>query len=156
MLERLDTEIKVMHVCMYVSFLQVWFQRTFSTKQKRPWEKWNSLQREHQHFSVNRWRYGTSSLLFLQEVQQKSNELLHFWKRMFDTSVSITTFEVFVSSSSLPVVVYSDHNPLVFIHKLKAKNQWLLKRSLMLQEYVLDIRHIKGKNNVIADCLSRA
>ena len=26
----------------------------------------------------------------------------------------------------------------------------------MLQEYVLDIRHIKGKNNVIADCLSRA
>jgi len=28
-------------------------------------------------------------------------------------------------------------------------------RSLMLEEYVLEIRHIKGKNNVIADCLSR-
>ena len=25
----------------------------------------------------------------------------------------------------------------------------------MLQEYVLEIRHIKGKDNVIADCLSR-
>ena len=50
-------------------------------------------------------------------------------------------------------VVYSDHNPLVFLHKLKDKNQRLLRWSLILQEYVLDIRHIKGKDNVIADYL---
>lgn len=69
--------------------------------------------------------------------------------------LALQHFEVYVSSSSLPVVVYSDHNPLVFLHKLKSKNQRLLRWSLMLQEYVLDIRHIKGKDNVIADCLSR-
>ena len=69
--------------------------------------------------------------------------------------LALQHFEVYVSSSSLPVVVYSDHNPLVFLHKLKSKNQRLLRWSLMLQEYVLDIRHIKGKDNIIADCLSR-
>ena len=69
--------------------------------------------------------------------------------------LALQHFEVYVSSSGLPIVVYSDHNPLVFIHKMKNKNQRLLRWSLMLQEYVLEIRHIKGKDNVIADCLSR-
>ena len=69
--------------------------------------------------------------------------------------LALQHFEVYVSSSNSPIVVYSDHNPLVFLHKLKDKNQRLLRWSLMLQEYSLDIRHIKGKDNVIADCLSR-
>ena len=69
--------------------------------------------------------------------------------------LALQHFEVYISSSSLPIVVYSDHNPLVFIHKMKDKNQRLLRWSIMLQEYVLEIRHIKGKDNVIADCLSR-
>ena len=69
--------------------------------------------------------------------------------------LALQQFEVYVSSSGLPIVVYSDHNPLVFIQKMKNKNQRLLRWSLMLQEYVLEIRHIKGKDNVIADCLSR-
>ena len=70
--------------------------------------------------------------------------------------LSLQQFEVYVSASSLPVVVYTDHNPLVFIHKMKNKNQRLLRWSLALQEHVLDIKHIKGKDNVIADALSRA
>ena len=68
--------------------------------------------------------------------------------------LGLQQFEVYISSSSLPVVVYSDHNPLVFIHKMRNNNQRLLRWSLFLQEYNLDIRHIKGKDNVIADCLS--
>ena len=69
--------------------------------------------------------------------------------------LAIQDFEIYVSSSSLPLVFYSDHNLFVFIHKCKAKSQRLLRWSLMLQEYVLDIRHAKGKDNVISDCLSR-
>ena len=53
-------------------------------------------------------------------------------------------------------LVFSDHNPLIFIHKMKNKNQRLLRWSLLLQEYNLDIRHIKGKDNIISDALSRA
>ena len=65
-------------------------------------------------------------------------------------------FEIYLISSSSPIVVFSDHNPLSFVHKMKNKNQRLLRWSLMLQEYNLDIRHIKGKDNSIPDALSRA
>ena len=33
--------------------------------------------------------------------------------------LALQYFEVYVSSFSLPIVVYNDHNPLVFIHKMK-------------------------------------
>ena len=67
-----------------------------------------------------------------------------------------SAFEVYLTSSPSPIVVFSDHNPLIFIHKMKNKNQRLLRWSLLLQEYNLDIRHIKGKDNIISDALSRA
>ena len=69
--------------------------------------------------------------------------------------LAIKHFEVYLSSSSLPICVFSDHNPLVFINKMKNSNQRLLRWSLMLQEYNIEVRHIRGKDNVIADCLSR-
>ena len=34
-------------------------------------------------------------------------------------------FEVYLTSSHSPIVVFSDHNPLIFIHKMKNKNQRL-------------------------------
>ena len=62
-------------------------------------------------------------------------------------------FEVYLNSSSTPIVVFSDHNPLTFIHKMKNKDQRLLRWSLLFLEYNLDIRHIKGKDNIIPDAL---
>ena len=38
---------------------------------------------------------------------------------------------------------------------MKNHNQMLLRWGLLLQEHNMDIRHIKGKENVIADALSR-
>ena len=64
-------------------------------------------------------------------------------------------FEVYLTSSISPIVVFSDHNPLSFLHKLKNKNQRLLRWSLLLQEFNLDKRHIKGKDNIIPGALSR-
>ena len=69
--------------------------------------------------------------------------------------LALQHFEVYVGSSSEPVVVYTDHNPLTFINRMKNKNQRLLRWSLFLQEFNLDIRHIKGKDNIIPDALSR-
>ena len=63
--------------------------------------------------------------------------------------LAIQQFEVYLTSSTSPIVVFSDHNPLSFLHKLKNKNQRLLRWSLLLQEFNLDIRHIKGKDNII-------
>ena len=77
-------------------------------------------------------------------------------KECLSLILALQHFEVYVTSSSSPIVVFSDHNPFIFIHKMKNKNQRLLRWSLLLQEYNLDIRHIKGKDNIISDTLSRA
>ncbi|XP_047478502.1 uncharacterized protein LOC125031660 [Penaeus chinensis] len=57
--------------------------------------------------------------------------------------------------SHQPVVVYTDHNPLVFIHRMQNQNQRILRWSLLLQQYNLVVKYIKGVDNVIADNLSR-
>ena len=68
--------------------------------------------------------------------------------------LSLQHFSVYVSSS--PVVVFTDHNPLTFLSSLQSPNQRLVRWALFLQSYSLDIHHIKGRDNVVADALSRA
>ena len=68
--------------------------------------------------------------------------------------LSLQHFSVYVSS--VPVVVFTDHNPLTFLSSLQCPNQRLIHWALMLQSYNLDIRHIKGRDNVVVDALSRA
>lgn len=63
-------------------------------------------------------------------------------------------FGVYVGSS-VPLVVYTDHNPLTFLHSVHCPNRRLMRWMLYLQSYCLDIRHIKGSENVVADALSR-
>ena len=67
----------------------------------------------------------------------------------------VTNLGHIVGQAGVPIEVFSDHNPLVFIHRMKDKNQRLLRWSLILSEYNMNIQHIKGQYNVIADCLSR-
>ncbi|XP_066969202.1 uncharacterized protein [Macrobrachium rosenbergii] len=67
---------------------------------------------------------------------------------------SISHFSIYLSSS-LQVEVLTDHNPLVFINKMKGANQRILRWALLLQEYNLVFQHIKGVDNKIPDALSR-
>lgn len=64
-------------------------------------------------------------------------------------------FDVYVGLS-VPLVVYTDHNPVTFLNTVHCPNRRLMRWMLYLQPYCLDIRHIKGSNNVVADALSRA
>ena len=57
--------------------------------------------------------------------------------------LALQHFDVNVSSINTPLELFSDHKPLVFIHKRKNKNQHLLRWSLTLSEY-MTIQHIKG------------
>ena len=77
-------------------------------------------------------------------------------KECLSLILALQHFEVYLASSVASIVIFTDHNPLTFIHKMKNKNQRLLRWSLMLQEHNLDIRHIKGKDDIIQDALSRA
>ena len=76
-------------------------------------------------------------------------------KELLALILALQHFEVYVDSSLKPLIAYSDHNPLVFLSNMKNKNRRLLNWSLILQEHDLKIVHVKGKDNVIADCLSR-
>ena len=67
--------------------------------------------------------------------------------------LALQHFDVYVSGAQ--ITVFTDHNPLTFLNKMKNKNQRLTRWSLLLQEYNLDIHHVPGKDNLVADTLSR-
>ncbi|XP_068684916.1 uncharacterized protein [Montipora foliosa] len=50
----------------------------------------------------------------------------------------------------------TDHNPLVWLNQVRDKNRKLLRWSITLQEYDIDVEHKSGKNNSNVDALSRA
>ena len=70
--------------------------------------------------------------------------------------LSLHHFDVYASSYCYPIVVYTDHNPLTFLHRMKSKNRRLLNWSLFLQGYNLDIRHVRAVDNVCTDFWSRS
>ncbi|KAL0172199.1 hypothetical protein M9458_032510, partial [Cirrhinus mrigala] len=49
------------------------------------------------------------------------------------------------------ITVYTDHNPLVFLMRMSNANQRLMRWSLIMQEYSVEIRHKKGVDNLVAD-----
>uniref|UniRef100_A0A8C1TD20 Gypsy retrotransposon integrase-like protein 1 n=1 Tax=Cyprinus carpio TaxID=7962 RepID=A0A8C1TD20_CYPCA len=49
--------------------------------------------------------------------------------------LALQFFEVYLGSSNVPIVVYTDHNPLVFLSKMYNKNQRLMRWSLVVQGY---------------------
>ena len=69
--------------------------------------------------------------------------------------LSVQHFEIYLSTGYFPVQVFTDHNPLKYLHRFRNKNQRLTRWSLFLQEYNLEIEHIKGRDNIVSDYLSR-
>jgi len=109
--------------------------------------------------------------VFLQEGRHGRDHLVCYFSSKFNKhqvnystteketlalQLSLQHFYVYLNATVAPVDVYTDHNPLVFIERMKNKNQRLLCCSLAFQEYNLRIHHIKGRDIVIADALSRA
>ena len=76
-------------------------------------------------------------------------------KEAFGLISALKHFSVYLSTSSFPILVLTDHNPLVFMEKMKDKNMRILRWSLIVQDYNISIKHVRGVDNVIADCLSR-
>ena len=67
--------------------------------------------------------------------------------------LALQHFEVYLGSQ--PIQVFTDHNPLVFLSHMRNSNQRLMRWSLLLQDFNVQIFHRKGTDNVIADALSR-
>lgn len=52
-------------------------------------------------------------------------------------------------------IIETDHNPLVWLYKIKEPNSRLVRWKLKLEEFDFDIIYKKGKENKVADALSR-
>lgn len=48
-------------------------------------------------------------------------------------------FEVYVGSGVVPIVVYTDHNPLIFLRSMMCPNQRIMRWCLFLQSFHLDV-----------------
>lgn len=68
-------------------------------------------------------------------------------------ALALQHFDVYLGSGLVLLVVYIDCNPLTFLRSLQNSN--LMLWALFLQPYHLDIRHMKGSENVIADAMSQ-
>lgn len=62
-------------------------------------------------------------------------------------------FAVYIGSS-VPLVAYMDHDPVTFL-SVQCPNMRLMRWMLYLQPYSLDIGHVRGLDNVVADALSK-
>jgi hypothetical protein len=93
---------------------------------------------------------------FSKKLDQHQANYSTIEKECFALLSALKHLDVYLCMTMHPILVFTDHNPLAFIHKMRNKNQRLTRWSLMLQEYDVIIRHIKGKENVIADALSRS
>ena len=74
-------------------------------------------------------------------------------KECYALLVAIRSFSVYFGSSH--VLVYTDHNPLVYLATMYLTDQKLMRWRLQLQEYDLEIVHRQGKQNILSDILSR-
>ena len=70
--------------------------------------------------------------------------------------MALKRFECYLLHHPEVVTVHSDHNPLTFIHQAKLRNQLIMRWALLLQEYYISIKHVRGVDNKLPDCLSRS
>ena len=84
---------------------------------------------------------------------QKSYSVVE--KETLGLVLALEHFDVYLGSAPFKIRVYTDHSPLTFLKTMKNKNQRLVRWSLALQEYNLEIQRIPGSENVVADALSR-
>lgn len=75
-------------------------------------------------------------------------------KELLSIISAIKKFECYIYGQP-QLQVYTDHNPLTFLTRNQFTNQRLLRWSLILQSYNINVKHIKGTENVIVDALSR-
>ena len=75
-------------------------------------------------------------------------------KELLSLVLALQKFECYLLGAE-KIEVFTDHNPLVFLEQTKTHNQRLLRWALYLQGFNLKIKHLKGKDNLFADALSR-
>ena len=75
-------------------------------------------------------------------------------KELLSLILALQKYECYLLGAK-DIEVYTDHNPFVFLQRTKTHNQRLFRWSLYLQGFNLPVKHLKVKDNLFADALSR-
>jgi len=76
------------------------------------------------------------------------------WEAAYGIVWALKHFRPFIYG--YPVIIKSDHRPLQWLLSSRTLNDKLMRWSLVISDYnILDIEYIPGKDNVVADALSR-
>jgi hypothetical protein len=93
-------------------------------------------------------------------VAYVSRKLQDRGKRYFTTEIellaivySLSKFEYYLRGRHF--ILFTDHNLLVTLRTLHFKNAKISRWFMFLQSLDFSIRHVRGRENRIADCLSR-
>ncbi len=78
-------------------------------------------------------------------IHQKNYSTIE--KELLAIISAIKKFEYYLQSNTQPLQIYTDHNPLTFLNRNRFTNQRLLRWSLQLQPYLIEMHHIKGLDN---------
>ena len=88
---------------------------------------------------------------------QKLNDTQRRWatveKEAYAALVALKRYKNWIFGGR--VVIYSDHNPLIYLVESAPKSAKLMRWSLALQEFEVEFRFRAGRNNVVPDLLTR-
>lgn len=69
--------------------------------------------------------------------------------------LALKHFDVYVGCAGTLTFVRTDHNPLVFVNQMRTSNLRLIHWAIFLQGFNVRVRHVKGRENVLADMMLR-
>ena len=61
--------------------------------------------------------------------------------------IAVMRFRIYFGTAE--ITVYTDHNPLCYLHKMSQSNKKLMRWKLQLMDYNIAIKHRPGKQNFI-------
>ncbi|XP_066958571.1 uncharacterized protein [Macrobrachium rosenbergii] len=74
-------------------------------------------------------------------------------KKLYAIIAALLHFKPYLEGNQ-HVIIYTDHNPLIFLDRAKLKNNKLLRWSYILSEFNIKLQAIQGPQNILADTLS--
>lgn len=91
---------------------------------------------------------------FSRKLSTAEQKYSAFDRELLSVYLAIKHFRHFLEGR--PFTVFTDHKPLTFAFASAAERSPRQTRHLsFIAEFTTDVRHIKGKNNIVADALSR-
>ena len=73
-------------------------------------------------------------MLFSKKLTDTQKRYCTTEKELLALILALQYFEIYVTAAKGPIVIFTDHNLLTFLHKVKNKNQRLMRWSLLLQQ----------------------